>query len=168
MFEGAPLELISGELIVAEPQGSYHAGTIGRVGDAIRSALPRGFVARIQAPIALSDDSEPEPDVAVVQGTHDDYLTMHPTHAVLIVEVAESSLGFDRNPKAAVYARAGIQDYWIVNVVDRVLEIYREPIPDSSGRWGWQYSFQDRLTPPATVTLLALPDVRWPVEALVR
>lgn len=167
VFEGEPLELIGGELIVAEPQGAYHAGSIGRVGDTIRAALPHGFVVRVQAPIALGDDSEPEPDIAVVRGAHDDYLTMHPTHAILIVEVAESSLGFDRRIKASVYARARIEDYWVVNLVDRVLEVYREPTPDAAAPWGWRYRSHDRLTPPATVALLALPDVRVAVGVLL-
>src|SRR5713226_2680225 len=99
VFEGEPLELIGGQLIVAEPQGSYHASAIGHVSDVIRAALPPGFVVRVQLPFALDDDSEPEPDIVVVPGIHKDYRVAHPTHAALIVEVADSSLGFDREIK---------------------------------------------------------------------
>lgn len=167
MFEGEPLELIGGQLIVAEPQGSYHASAIGRVSDIIRAALPPGFVVRVQLPLALDDDSEPEPDIVVVPGTHEDYRFAHPTRATLVVEVAESSLTFDREIKASVYARGGIEDYWLVNLIDRVLEVCREPTPDPSAPWGWRYRSRDRLTPPATVALFALPDVRVSVGALI-
>src|SRR5438105_1359121 len=92
MFNGEPLELIGGELIVAEPQGSYHASAIGHISDVIRAALPPGFVVRVQLPFALDPDSEPEPDIAVVAGAHDDYRFAHPSRAALIVEVADSSL----------------------------------------------------------------------------
>ena len=115
VFEGEPLELIGGQLIVAEPQGSYHAGTLFKIADVIRAALPAGFVVRSQGPIALDDESEPEPDVAVVPGTHDDYLLAHPHRPLLVIEVAESSLRFDRRPKQSLYARGGVEDYWIVN-----------------------------------------------------
>jgi Uma2 family endonuclease len=120
-FEGEPLELIGGQLVGAEPQGSDHASAIGRVSDTIRAALPAGFVVRVQLPLALDDESEPEPDVAVVPGTHDDYRAAHPRRATLLLEVAESSLGLDRDTKGSLYARGAVQDYWIVNLVDRAL-----------------------------------------------
>ena len=129
-FEGKPLELIGGQRAVAEPQGSDHASAIGRVSDTIRAALPAGFVVRVQLPLALDDESEPEPDVAVVPGPHDDYRAAHPRRATLLLEVAESSLGLDRDTKGSLYARGAVQDYWIVNLVDRVLEVYRDPAPD--------------------------------------
>src|SRR5205085_348286 len=84
----------------------------------IRASLPPGWIVRVQAPLALDDESAPEPDVAVVRGRHADYRSAHPTRAALIVEVAESSLTFDRVQKGSLYARAGIVDYWIVNLVD--------------------------------------------------
>ncbi len=167
VFDGEPLELIGGQLIVAEPQGSYHASTIFKVADAVRAALPPGFVVRSQGPIALDDESEPEPDVAVVQGTHDDYRAAHPRRPVLVVEVADSSLRFDRRRKQSLYARGGIEDYWIVNLVDRLLEVYRDPAPDPAGVYGWRYGSVSRCTPPATVTLLALPTVHIAVADLL-
>jgi Uma2 family endonuclease len=159
VFDGEPLELIGGQLIVAEPQGSYHASTIFKVADVVRAALPRGFVVRSQGPIALDEESEPEPDVAVVAGSHDDYRASHPRRPVLVVEVADSSLRFDRRRKQSLYARGGIEDYWIVNLVDRLLEVYRDRAPDPAGAYGWGYASVRRCTPPATVALLALPTV---------
>jgi Uma2 family endonuclease len=83
-FEGEPLELIGGQLIVAEPKGSPHAAAVGMAGDALRAALPLGWIVRIQNPLALDDESAPEPDVAVVRGSHTDYRGGHPTRAALL------------------------------------------------------------------------------------
>ena len=115
-FHGEPLELIGGQLLVAEPQGSYHASAIGAVGDALRAALPPGWLVRIQMPVALDEESEPEPDLAVVPGAWADYRGRHPARPVLVVEVAESSLEFDRRDKGGLYARGGVGDYWIVDL----------------------------------------------------
>src|SRR5919201_2018528 len=134
-----PVELLGGQLVMAEPQGIRHATAIGLVGAVLNVALPRGFIVRMQAPIALDDESQPEPDVAVVVGAHHDYRAAHPKGAVLIIEVAEASLGFDRTVKAGLYARGGVHDYWIVNVIDRVLEVHRDPAPHAGAPCGWQY-----------------------------
>jgi Uma2 family endonuclease len=80
---------------------------------------------RAEGPIGLDDDSEPEPDVAVVPGDPDDYSRAHPSRPVLTLEVAESSLASDRRRKGSLYARAGLADYWVLNLIDRVLEVYR-------------------------------------------
>ena len=78
-----------------------------------------------QLPVALDDYSEPEPDAAVVPGDPRDYRASHPTSPVLVVEVAASRLAFDRRHTASLYARARITDYWVVNLVERVLEVHR-------------------------------------------
>ena len=166
-FEGEPLELIGGQLIVAEPKGSPHAACVDMTGDALRAALPPGWIVRVQNPLALDDESSPEPDVAVVRGHHADYRHAHPARAALIVEVAESSLAFDRAQKGSLYARAGIPDYWIVNLVDRVVEVYRNPGPDVTASFGWRYSAVERVRPPATLTLLQLPQAAVHVAALL-
>src|SRR5678815_5473196 len=85
-FAGEPLELIAGQLVVAEPQGAYHVSVIGKVDDALRAILPPGWLVRTQAPLSLDDDSEPEPDLAVVSGRREDYLEVHPTRPVLLIE----------------------------------------------------------------------------------
>ncbi|MGH7324514.1 MAG: Uma2 family endonuclease, partial [Candidatus Rokuibacteriota bacterium] len=109
---GERLELIDGELLVRERQGSRHATAIRRVLAALRRALGDAWQIDSQLPLALGPDSEPEPDVAVVPGDPGTYRDAHPTRAVLIVEIAESSYGIDRDYKASLYARAGIADYW--------------------------------------------------------
>ncbi len=167
VFDGEPLELIGGQLIVAEPKGTYHVASVGMVGSALRAALPPGWIVRDQSPVALDDESEPEPDVAVVPGSYADYLTEHPQRPVLVVEVADSSLHFDRRHKGSLYARGGVQDYWVVNLVDRVLEVYRDPGPDALAPYGLHYRSVERLAPPGTVTLHALAAVRVAVAHLL-
>jgi Uma2 family endonuclease len=155
VFEGEPLELIAGHLMVAELQGAYHVSAIGTADYALRAVLPAGWIVRTQAPVALDDESEPEPDLAVVPGRPADYRAAHPNRPALAIEVADSSLGFDRRQKGSLYARAGIQDYWIVNLVDRVLEVYRDPAPDPAAPYGWRYRSVTTLAPPAIVVPLA-------------
>ena len=164
IFRGEPVELIGGHLVVAEPQGTYHASRIGAAGDAVRAGLPPGWLVRVQMPVALDDESAPEPDLALVPGTWADYDASHPARPVLVVEVAESSLAFDRREKGSLYARAGLLDYWILNLVDRILEVYRDPVPDPSAPYGWSYRSVDRLAPSATASPLALPSVHFQVR----
>jgi len=166
VLEGAALELIGGELVVAEPQGPYHASVISAVDYALRAGLPPGWLVRLQAPVSLDDESEPEPDVAVVPGRPGDYTDAHPARPALAIEVAESSLSFDRERKGSLYARAGVQDYWVVNLVDRVLEVYRGPEPDPGAPFGWRYRSVTRVKAPATIALLAVPSCQIAVADL--
>jgi Uma2 family endonuclease len=167
VFEGEPLELIAGQLVVAEPQGSYHASSISAAEYAVRAVLPPGWLVRTQLPVSLDDESEPEPDLAVVPGQPADYRAAHPERPALVVEVADSSLDFDRYHKGSLYARAGIQDYWIVNLVDRLLEVYRDPISDSAALHGWRYRSVTMLPPPAVVVPLAFPSAGVAVAELL-
>ncbi len=167
VFERDPIELIGGQLIVAEPHGAYHASAIRAADYALRAILPPGWIMSIQLPVSLDDESEPEPDLFVVPGRPADYRHEHPARPVLAVEVAESSLAFDRLHKGSLYARAEIQDYWIVNLVDRVLEVYRDPGPDSSAPYGWRYRSVTTLAPPAAVAPLAFTTARIAVADLL-
>ena len=115
------LELLEGEIVHMTPQGSGHATAVRLVEDALRNLFNVGFDVRVQMPLALGTDSEPEPDVAVVVGPPRDYRDEHPRVAILVVEVADSTLSLDRERKAALYARAGIQEYWLLNLTDRCL-----------------------------------------------
>jgi Uma2 family endonuclease len=137
------------------------------VEDALRAALGPGWLVRSQGPIALTDDSEPEPDVAVTRGSRRDYSREHPALPALVVEVAESSLSLDREHKGSLYARAGVADYWILNLVERILEVYREPIPDPSTRFGWRYASIAILAPGVSAAPLAAPAARIPVSDLL-
>ena len=164
-FHGQRVELIEGEIMVLSPQNWPHTLTVARVGEALHRALGAGFWVRMQFPLNLSS-SDPEPDVSVVGGRIEDY-SDHPTTAVLIVEVSESTLAFDRKRKASLYARAGIADYWIVNLVDHQLEVRRDPRPDPSQYYGHGYASVTTLVPPAVVQPLAAPQVSLAVADLL-
>ena len=167
MFTGERLELLDGLLVVREPQDSPHATAVLLVQRALERAFGDGWTVRSQMPFALDDDSEPEPDVVVVQGQIRDYSATHPSRCALLVEVADSSLLFDRRKKAVLYARAGVADYWIVNLRDRVVEVHRAPRRRSRPQDGPRYARIDLLRPPATVTPLAAPRAQIPVADLL-
>ncbi len=167
MFAGERLELLDGLLVVREPQGSPHAATVAHVGHVLATAFGPGWHARLHSPLALADDSEPEPDIAIVAGAPRDYLRAHPSMAALVVEVADSSLGLDRRLKAGVYARASLRDYWIVNLAERVVEVHRDPQPAPDAAKGWGYRAIDILRAPASVTPLAAPDASIAVADLL-
>src|SRR5262249_31049856 len=161
------VELIAGQLLVAEPQGGPHAVAVSLAADALRSAFGPGWVVREEKPIAPDDESEPEPDLAVVPGKHRDYLAGHPARPVLVVEVADTSLLWDRDHKGSLYARSSLPDYWIVNLVDRVLEVYREPAPDQSAPFGWRYRSVTIVRAPAAVAPLTVQNARLAVADLL-
>lgn len=162
-----PIELIGGELMVAEPQGAQHYTAIMTTARALEAAFGPGWTVRTQGPIGLDDDSEPEPDVAVVPGSLDDYARAHPSRPVLTVEVSESSLVVDRKHKGSLYARAGLADYWVLNLVDRVLEVYREPVRDASAPFGWRYAGTEVFDASARVAPLAAPGASIPISRLL-
>jgi len=157
---GDRVELIDGLLVVAEPQSSPHYTAIRLVERVLAHAFGAGWEVRTQAPIALDETSEPEPDVAVVRGDVRDYAAAHPADPVLVVEVALTSLLVDREHKASLYARAGRPEYWIVNLVDRVLEVHREPGPAPSAPYGWAYHAVEVLGPADVASVLAVPSAR--------
>src|SRR5690349_19571305 len=105
-FNGQRVELIEGRLMVHSPQKPLHAAVVAQVDDLARPLFGSGYVVRCQLPLDLGQVLEPEPDVAVVVGTHWQYLTAHPTSALLIVEVSDTTLAYDRDEKGSLYARA--------------------------------------------------------------
>jgi len=151
---GERLELLDGQLVVREPQGSRHAAVIRRVTAALRRALGDEWQIDSQLPIALDDDSEPEPDISVVPYEPGAYVDGHPSQVALIVEISESSYRIDREYKTGLYARARVADYWIVDVVNGVLEVHRKPEAFADSLHGWRYRSVTALRPPAAVTPL--------------
>jgi Uma2 family endonuclease len=127
--EDEHVQLITGTLVAMTPQGSSHAVVIQRLNVAFVRAVGDDLAVRPQLPLSLLDDSEPEPDLAVVRAADAPLGGPHPRGALLVVEVAGDSLRFDRQSKAALYARAGIPEYWIVNLALSVIEVLWEPDP---------------------------------------
>jgi Uma2 family endonuclease len=131
LLDDSRVELLLGTLIDMSPQGPLHASAVRYLAETFIRALTGDAHTRVQSPLALSDDSEPEPDLAVVPPG--DYRRAHPTQALLVVEVSDTTLEKDRGVKTALYATAGIPEFWLVNLPDRVIEIHRQP---SAGRYG--------------------------------
>ncbi len=149
VFEGRRAMLIDGVILEQGPMNPPHAITLGLVEEAIRTAVGAGWWLRQQSPLVLGQDTDPEPDLAVVPGHPRDYAG-HPTTADLVVEVAVSSLDFDTNEKRLLYARAGIRDYWVVDINGRRLLVYRNP---QAG----DFASQQVLGPADSVAALAAP-----------
>jgi len=169
LFEpDSALELIGGEITQKmSPQNSPHAAAIGAMQYALEEAFPRGFWVRVQLPLALTDDSEPEPDLAVVSGSWRDYTKAHPGEALLVVEISDTTLAIDRGAKGGMYASAGVPEYWIVNLRDRVLEIHRQPSPMADQPFGHHFLSITRHTELQSVTPLSSPDALFLVADLL-
>ena len=133
------VELIEGEIISMSPQKSRHAATIFVTAKVLSPIFAPHNHVRIQGPLALGPTSEPEPDIAVVAGSERDYMDAHPTTALLVVEVSDTTLAYDRGLKASLYAKAGIPEYWILNLPDQRLEVRREPVPMADQPFGYGY-----------------------------
>lgn len=164
---GERVELIEGEIVAMTPQASPHATSLGLTQDVLVLVFPQGFIIRVQLPLALGLRSMPEPDLAVVAGTRREYRDSHPTTAVLVIEIADATLQFDRAEKASMYAAAGIRDYWVLNLVDRVLEVYRDPAPQPGAPFGHAYRTALRFGPGDHVAPLAAPQARIAVADLL-
>jgi Uma2 family endonuclease len=121
------VELLEGVLIAMPPMGEPHSFTIQELNRIIVRALPDGYRVRPQLPVTLGNYSEPQPDLAIVTLEDANRRTEHPENALLVIEVAYSSLRYDRNAKGPVYARWGIPEYWIVDVEGRAVEVYTDP-----------------------------------------
>ncbi len=158
-FQDQRVELIDGEILDTPSQKNYHGAAITQSMDALRVALGTGFWVRNQLSLDLSPYSVPDPDLAVVPGSPQGVTaaTPNPTTALLVVEVSDSTLSYDRSYKASLYSAAGITDYWIVNPVQRQLEVYRDPVADSTQLFGFRYNSRTILDPPDKVSPLAAP-----------
>ncbi|MGI8549621.1 MAG: Uma2 family endonuclease [Dehalococcoidia bacterium] len=160
LHEDERAELIEGEIIRMAAIGSRHAGTVKRLTREFSRQPAGDFLVSVQDPILLPGDSEPEPDIVLLRPRADDYTTDHPTpqDILLVVEVADSSLGYDRRRKLPLYAAAGIPELWIFNLPRNRLERNRDP-------QGRRYQQRDVLGKEAVLSPLLLPDVTITVGA---
>ena len=140
MFEHRRVFLIDGELFEMPSPNPPHSTAKALVEETLRAAFGVGFLIRTENPLVLGRSTDPVPDLAVVTGSVRDYARSHPTTAVLVVEVADSSLGYDLGDKASLYAAAGIADYWVVDLVNRQVVVMRNPVVDATRKHGYGYS----------------------------
>ncbi|WP_158502151.1 Uma2 family endonuclease [Vitiosangium sp. GDMCC 1.1324] len=132
--EDERVELLEGVIVETTPQGRPHALVISRLNRFMTRALGDTYSIRPQLPLSLGDDSEPEPDLAVVTRHEEETAQVHPRFALLVVEVADDSLRRDRLLKGRIYARARVPEYWVVDVTGRAVEVYSDPDADA-GRY---------------------------------
>ncbi len=165
-FNDRRVELPDGEIFEMPVPKIPHVIALDVTTTALRAAFGSGYWVSLQAPLDLALTSEPIPDLFIVPGKARDY-SAHPTTALLIVEVSDTTLSHDRNRKGSLYAAARIQDYWIVKLVDRQLEVYRNPVPDTAQPFGMSYSQRTVLAPGDTVSPLALPQAQIAVADLL-
>jgi len=151
------VERIKGEIYHKVTQNPPHSTAILRITRVLNRLLQEDFVVRPQMPFPLPNDGDPEPDILVANGEIEDYVTRHPdvSEAVLVVEVSDTTLRYDRRQKAALYAEAGIADYWIINLNNRTLEVRRGPARKPNG---WDYANRTVYTETQSLALLALPE----------
>ncbi len=162
IHEGERVELISGQIYTMAAKGTRHTVATTRLITELPMLIQRRAIVRCQEPITLPNNSEPEPDIAIVRLRSDDYINTHPapTDTILIIEVADSTIKFvgeasrneNRETKAPLYAAAGISEYWIINLIDNRLEIYRQPE-------GNIYASIEIITPPRSISLPQFPDI---------
>lgn len=155
------VELIQGNLLEMPPEGPEHTYKTASGADYLRQCVSQFATVREAHPVTLAS-SEPEPDLAVVKGSHEDYKKRHPNpdDIYLLVEIAQSTLSYDLGYKQQVYATAGVQEYWVIDVVGHKLHIFQQP----SAEGYRNHVVLDK----GAITLLALPNIAVDVERLLR
>ena len=156
------VELIDGRIVEMGPIGSDHSGSVKDVNQLFRELDGSRVTIGVQDPIRLDDGSEPLPDISVLAYRSDNYRSAHPNASdiLLIIEVSDTSLSYDRGVKVALYARSGIREVWLVNIAEDCLEVYLDPSPR-----GYRRSF--RLIRGNAVTPSALPDITLQVNDIL-
>lgn len=156
-FRDTKVELMDGRIIELSPICSVHATTVTLVGEALRATFVNEFHVREQCPLDIDETNDPLLDLAVIKGKIRDFTNYHPNTAALIVEVSDSTLRYDQRKKASLYARQGIQDYWIVNLKNRQVEVHRVPVEDSSAAFWHSYADVQIFTEENSLSPLAQP-----------
>jgi Uma2 family endonuclease len=156
------VELLEGVIVAVAPQGPRHAAVVNKVAEVLFAAVGSRGAVRVQVALRLGAYRVPEPDVAVVPGRQLDYTTAHPTTALLVVEVAETSLAQDRLSKVRIYAAAGVPEFWIVNLRDSCVEVFRAPVADEPRYADAFVAGRER-----TLEIVALPGVHVAVANLL-
>ena len=141
LFEGRRAILVEGEILAMPAMGLLHRSVLIRASKVLETVFGPGFFVSPQCPFDVGQATDPEPDIALIRGTLEEYFSRGFTEAALIVEVSDSTLPYDRRGKASLYASAGVQDYWIININEQPaqVEIFRQPEPDETQPHGFGY-----------------------------
>lgn len=166
-FEGKRTEFLEGEIIEMPTMNAPHATVLTLTDEIIRTVFTKDFVIRNQMPLDFGKDFEIVSDIVVIKGGARDFLENHPQTASLIIEVSDTTLSYDRNRKASLCAKNNIEDYWIVNVKDKRLEVFRRPIKDESAYYGFSYGEKLIFTEQDEVSPLAAPKAKIKVADLL-
>ena len=167
LFEGKRTEFLEGEIIEMPTMNSPHATALELTQEILRDAFTRDFSIRNQSPIDFGDEFEAVPDIAIVRGTARDFKDAHPQTADLLIEISDTTLSYDRNRKASLYAKHNILDYWILNLKNRTLEVYRSPIADENAYYGFAFSEKVTFKENDEVYSLVKPDLKIKVADLL-
>ncbi len=167
MFEGKRTEFLEGEIIEMPTMNSPHATALEVTYDALRDIFTKEYAVRSQSPIELSENFEVVPDVFVIKGNARDFRDAHPQTADLVIEISDTTLSYDRNRKASLYAKFGIEDYWILNLKNQTLEVYRRPAEDENNFYGFGYEVKLTFDESKEVSPLAMPEGKIKVADLL-
>ena len=160
--ENDKVELINGEIIEMSPIGRRHAACVDRINRLFSNILGMKVIVRVQNPIILNNLSEPEPDIALLQPRADFYESGHPQpqDIFLLIEVADSSLEYDRDVKIPLYASSGITEVWLVDIYEQVIIVYRYPSENG-------YSDIQKLSRGEKMSIQALPEINLVVDDIL-
>jgi Uma2 family endonuclease len=166
MFPGRRTELIDGEVLDVSSQNNPHIAGISKINRLLVAAFDESYWLMVQATLRLPSGDVPEPDFAIRPGPISTDNSVQPL-PLLVIEVSDETLLFDQFMKSSLYAANAIADYWVVNVKDRQVEVYRDPVPDPSRRHGHRYSSINTFKPGTAISPLAAPHVRFEVEKML-
>jgi len=157
-FRDQKVELIDGEILVLTPQTSWHAYALDKTAELLNTVFARDHWIRLQLPLVSGEYGEPEPDISVVRGVRENFIDRHPTSAALIVEISYSTQDYDTKTKAHLYASMAVPDYWVLDLENRQLFVYRQPTADASVPFGHRYQQVETLSAGGQVSPLEKPD----------
>jgi len=159
LTEGDRIELIRGELVYMAAKGTAHEACNRKLIRELPKLIGDRATLQDQSPVVMPTDGAPEPDFTIVKNRADDYLEAHPTpeDVILLIEISDSSLTYDQETKLSLYAENNIQDYWIFNLLENVLETYSEPYQKLQGEFG--YRLKRVLLPNEAIALPHFPDL---------
>lgn len=166
-FDGRRVELIGGEIIEMASMLHPHWLAGEKVEDALRAIFGVGYRVIVQKPLPLLKSFAPEPDIAIIRGALSDFAEGFPATALLVVEISDTTLRLDRTDKASLYAAAGIEDYWIVNLKARQLEVHRTPVEHAKAKFGWIYQEKTEFKETDSVSPVAAPESKITVADLL-